>query len=112
MSPQLCQWQAKVKNRAVAQLACDSELAAVGFYNGFADGQSHAGSVDLHALIPAAVEFFEDERLFEIVNARTAIGNADGQHLLVVRGFGGTPDGSARGRTLGGVLCQLTQHSC
>jgi hypothetical protein len=49
--------QTKVKNRPVPQLAGDPETSAVGFYDGFADRQSQAGSVDLHALVSSAVEF-------------------------------------------------------
>src|SRR5437879_11722531 len=70
------QWQAKVKNRPVPQLASDSQPPAVGFYDGFADCQSHAGSVDLHALVSSAIKFFEDEGLLEVVDARTSISNA------------------------------------
>jgi len=67
----------------------------VGFYYGFADRQSHAGSVDLHALVSSAVKFFEDEGLLEIVDAGTAIGNADVECLVL--GLGGDADRSAGG---------------
>src|ERR1039458_3574312 len=82
------QRQTEVKNRAVPQLAGEAETAAVGFYYGFADGQAHARAVDLHALVSSAVKFFEDERLLEIVDAGTAIGDVDGEHLVVVFVFG------------------------
>src|SRR5271169_1914751 len=81
--------QTKIENRPVSQLAGDAEASAVGFHDGFADGQSHSGSVDLHALVSSAVELFEDEGLLEIVDAGAAVGNVDGEHLVVVLGFGG-----------------------
>src|SRR5664279_3311239 len=87
------------------QLAGDAEAAAVGFYYGFADRQSHARSVDLHALVSSAVEFFENEGLLEIVYAGTAIGNADVECLVL--GFRGDADRSLGGRVFSGVLDQV-----
>src|SRR5208282_5975324 len=88
--------QAKVKNRPVSQLAGDAEPPAVGFYYGFADGQPHAGAVDLYALVSSAVKFFENEGLLEIVDTGTAIGNADVECLVLVLGFRGDADRSTR----------------
>ena len=79
----------------MSQLTGDTEPAAVGFDDGFADGQSHAGSVDLHTLISSTIEFLEDKGLLEIVDARTAIGDADVQCLIL--SFRRDTDWSARG---------------
>jgi len=79
----------------MSQLTGNSETPAVGFYYGFADRQSHAGSVDLHALVSSAVEFFEDEGLLKIVDAGTAIGNAGDE--CIVLGFRSDADRSAGG---------------
>src|SRR5258708_260816 len=76
--------QAEVKNRTVPQLAGDAKPAAVGFDNRFTDGQTHAGSVDLHALVSSAVELFENKRLLKIVDAGTAIGNAESECLVLI----------------------------
>src|ERR1019366_6503572 len=103
------QRQTEVKNRAVPQLAGEAEAAAVDFYYGFADRQSHARAVDLHALVSSAVKFFEDEGLFKIVDAGTAIGNADVEGLVGVLGFRGDADRSTGGRVFGGVLEQVHQ---
>src|SRR5258708_29654581 len=86
------------------QLTSDSKAATVGLHYGFADGEPHACPVDLHALISSAVKFFEDERLFEIVDAWTAIGNADVECLVL--GFHGDAD-----RSTGGVVicCRLQE---
>ena len=54
------QRQTEVKNRSMPQLAGNTEAATVGLHDGFADGQPHAGAVDLHALVSSAVELFED----------------------------------------------------
>jgi hypothetical protein len=86
--------QAEVKNRPMPQLTRNSEAAAVGFHYGLADRQSHARPVDLHALVPSAIEFFEDEGLLEIVDAGTAIGNTDDECLVL--GFRGYGSGSCR----------------
>ena len=67
------------------QLTGNSETPAVGFHYGFADRQSHAGSVDLDALVSSAIELFEDEGLLEIVDAGTAIGNAGFVHAIYFR---------------------------
>src|ERR1039457_7544770 len=103
------QRQAKVKNRPVPQLAGEAEAAAVDFDYGFADRQAHARAVDLNALVSSAVEFFEDEGLFKIVDAGTAIGNADVEGLVGVLGFRGDADRSTGGRGFGGVLDQVHQ---
>ena len=65
------------------QLAGNAEPPAVGFHDGFADGQSHAGAVDLHPLVASTIKLFEDERLLEIVDTGTAIGNIDGEGLVL-----------------------------
>ena len=67
----------------------------MGFHDGFADGQPHAGSVDLHALVSSTIKFFEDERLLKVVDAGAAIGNTDGE--CVAFGFGGDADRSTGG---------------
>ena len=63
------------------------------FDYGFADRQSHARAVDLHALVSSPVKLFEDEGLLKIVDAGTAIGDVDGEQLVVL-GFGGDADRS------------------
>src|SRR3984957_13489224 len=89
----------------MTQLAGDSQTAAVGFYDGFADRESHAGAVDLHALISATIKLFENQGLLEIVDARTAMGDAGGAYFIVR--FGVDADGSAGGRILGRVVAQV-----
>ena len=56
--------------------------------------------MDLHALVSSAIEFSEDEGLLKIVDARTAIGNADGECPVVVLGFRGDPRSSRFGARL------------
>src|SRR5208282_3100372 len=91
------QRQTEIKNRPVPQLAGDAKPSAMGFHDGFADRQSHAGAVDLHALVSSAVEFFEDEGLLKIVDAGTAIRDVDGEHLVPVLGFRRDADRSTGG---------------
>src|SRR5580704_7634159 len=85
-------------------------MSAVGFDDSLADCQSHARSVDLHTLVSSAVEFFKNERLLKIVDARTAIRNADGERLLIALGFSRDSDRSARRRIFRGVLEQMHQN--
>ena len=92
----------------MSELAGEAEMAAVGFDYGFADGQSHASSVDLHALVPSTIKFFEDKRLLKIVDAWAAIGNADVKSLIL--GFRGDADRSADGRVFCGVFDQVYQN--
>src|SRR5271170_923690 len=62
--------------RAAAELAGDADNAVVGFHDGFGDGQSHARALHTIALVAAAVELVEDQRLFKVVDAVSVIGDA------------------------------------
>ena len=46
--------------------------------DGLSDGQSHAGTTHLIALIAAAIKLVKDQALFERVDAWPMIGNAEG----------------------------------
>ena len=80
----------------------------MGFHDRSANSQAHAGSVDLCPLIPSAIEFFEDERLFEIVDARPAVGDVDGDHLVLR--FGRDADRSFVRGIFRGVIDQMYQN--
>src|SRR5580698_8000183 len=79
----LSQRQREVEHRPVAGLAGDSDLAAMSFHDGFGNGEAHAGALDLQALIAAAVELFEDQRLVEVLDPRAAVGDADHQRAIL-----------------------------
>jgi hypothetical protein len=85
-------------------------VAAVGFDDGFADGQSHAGAVDLHALISSTIKLLEDQRLLEVVDAGTSVGDADGKRRVRCAGFGRDSDGSGGRGIFRGILDQVDQH--
>src|SRR5271156_732336 len=51
--------QGEVEHRPMADLAGDSNFAAVGFYDGFGDGETHTGALYLQAMISSPVELFE-----------------------------------------------------
>src|ERR1019366_4613753 len=101
-------WQTEVENRPVPQLAGQPEMPAMGFYDGFTDGQPHTGSVHLDALVSPAIEFFEYQRLFESVDPGPAVSNIDGEHLVLR--FGRDADRGTGGGGHGGVFEQGRQE--
>src|SRR5580698_735209 len=70
--------QCERKDRAVAKLAGDADTSLVGRDDGLGDRQSHSSAAHEVALIFAAVKLVENHGLFEVVDARAAIGNAGG----------------------------------
>ena len=63
----------------MAQLAGHANRASVGFDDGFGDGQSHARSLNSRSLIAPTIKLVENQRLLEIINARTSISDADSE---------------------------------
>lgn len=59
--------------------------------NGLGDGQAHARSANLVALVPAPIKLIENEALFERINARALIGDAEGDEIA--RKLGGNGNG-------------------
>ena len=76
--------------------------------DGLGNGQSHAGTTHLIPLIAAAIKLVEDEALFKRVDARTMIGNAEGNG--VAGQFGGNSDGLILRRIKMGVIDQLHKN--
>ena len=64
----------------MAWLAGNADLAAVGFDDCFGNRQAHACALNLQALISTAIELFEYQGLFEIVDAWSAVGDAGHYH--------------------------------
>ena len=60
----------------MAELAGDSDRAAVRFHDGFRDRQAHARALHQKALVLAAIEFVENQSHLHIFNARPVIGDA------------------------------------
>ena len=80
---------------AVAELAGDSDGAAVGVDDGAGDGEAHAGAANSVAVVLAAVELVEDHLLLAGVDAGAAVGYADGDHVGWSGGLAGLTGGLA-----------------
>ena len=68
--------------RPVPQLASDSDLAAVSFYDSLGDGQSHASALYLQSLIAPTIKLLEDQRLLEIIDSRAMVRDARHHHPI------------------------------
>lgn len=79
----------------------------MGFDDGFGDREAHAGAFDAESLVSAAVEFFEDEALFRVVDAVATVGDAN--HQEIAAGFGRDSDGFGRGRVLVRVFEEMDE---
>src|ERR1700739_2218361 len=74
---------------------------------GLGDGQTHAGTADLIALVPAPIELVENEALLEGVNAGAMIGNAERNEIASE--LGGDSDGMVFGGVKMGVIDELDE---
>src|SRR5271154_4711796 len=81
----------EIKDRAVSRLTGNADLAAVSFDDRLGDGQSHARALHLQALVATAIKLLEDQGLFEVVDARSAISDTDHHHAAP--GFRSDVDG-------------------
>src|SRR5208283_5160518 len=77
---QLCR-NGEVKHRATAQLRGHADGPAVRLDNRLRDGQSHAGALNAVALVAPAIKLLEDKGLLHVVDARTAVGDAQADHF-------------------------------
>ena len=57
-------------------------LSLIHIYDGLRDGQAHACSLNLKALVLAAIEFVKDQAYFHIFDARALIRNARDQRTV------------------------------
>src|SRR5271157_3413856 len=80
--------QLERKYRAAAELTGYADGAVVSFDDCLGDGKSHARALDAVALIAAAIELVKDERLLEVVDARSVIRDAgDDPSSLLLGGY-------------------------
>src|ERR1700685_3158650 len=101
--------KSKVKNRTVAELAADSDGAAVEFDDGFGDGQAHAGALHARAQIASTIEFFEDHVQFHVVDACAVVGHA-GHDFPAQAQFGHHVNGSVGGRIFSGIFQEMDKN--
>src|SRR6185437_6429850 len=100
--------QTEVENRSVAELADQANDAAMRFYDGFRDGQSHARALHTITFTFATIELVKNQSLFEIVYARPVIGHTNDK--LTITRFCGNMNRRLAGRVFTGVFQQLTQN--
>ena len=102
--------QSEIEHRSVAGLAGYTDLAAMGFDDCFGNGKAHACALHLQTLISTAIELFEYQGLFEIVDSRSTVGDAG--HNGAVAELRCDLDRRFWGRVLGCVLQQLSYDFC
>ena len=93
---------------ALAELAGDSDGAAVGLCDGAADGEAHAGAGDVGGALAGAVELVKDEGLLERVDADAAVGDGKGDH--VGASLGAEKDGAAGAGIFDGIFKQVAEE--